>query len=117
MALAFKSKRVTGDVDFTSLAEPDDLAEKIVDELNKALPRTAIRLGYPDLLCKVQSVKKHPRPENFEDYDFPALKLRVGFASRGTTEEKRLEQNKSTRVVVLEVGGSIPLVPPRFPRA
>lgn len=69
MALAFKSNRVTVDVDFTSMAEPADLTDQIAKELNEILPRTAIKLGYLDLLCRVQSVKKMPRAENFEDHD------------------------------------------------
>ncbi|SEO25957.1 Nucleotidyl transferase AbiEii toxin, Type IV TA system [Paracoccus alcaliphilus] len=103
MALAFKSNRVTGDVDFTSMAEPADLTEKITTELNEMLPRTAIKLGYPDLLCRVQSVKKMPRPENFEDNDFPALKVKVGSAKRGTPEASRLADGKASRVLVVEI--------------
>ena len=60
MALAFKSNRVTGDVDFTSMAEPADLTEKLTTELNELLPRTAIKLGYPNLLCRVGIVKLLP---------------------------------------------------------
>lgn len=103
MALAFKSNRATGDVDFTSLAEPADLTEKITTELNDLLPRAAIKLGYLDLLCRVQSVKKMPRAENFEDHEFPALKVKVGFATRGTTEAARLAAGKASRVLVIEI--------------
>src|SRR5882672_1872302 len=48
MALAFKSSRVTGDVDFTSMVEPAYLTEKLTPELNELLPKTAIKLGYLD---------------------------------------------------------------------
>jgi hypothetical protein len=103
MALAFKSNRVTGDVDFTSMAEPADLTDKIITELNEILPRTAIKLGYPDLICRVQSVKKMPRAENFEDYEFPALRVRIGSAKRGTGEEARLADGKASRVLDVEI--------------
>ncbi len=103
MALAFKSNRVTGDVDFTSMAEPADLTEKLTTELNELLPRTAIKLGYPDLLCRVQSVKKMPRAENFEDHEFPALRVRIGSAKRGTGEEARLADGKASRVLDVEI--------------
>ena len=53
MALAFKSNRVTADVDFTSIVEPAGFADQIADDLNAILPQTAIRLGYLDLLCRV----------------------------------------------------------------
>lgn len=103
MALAFKSIRVTGDVDFTSLAEPADIVEKITTELNAILPQTAIRLGYLDLLCRVQGVRKMPRPENFEDHHFPALRVKIGSAKRGTVEETRLADGKAARVLDVEI--------------
>lgn len=103
MALAFKSTRVTGDVDFTSMVEPAELAEKLTPELNELLPMTAIKLGYLDLLCQVQSVKKMPRAENFEDHDFPALRVRIGSAKRGTAEAARLAEGKASRVLDVEI--------------
>ena len=103
MALAFKSTRVTGDVDFTSMVEPAELARKLTPELNELLPKTAIKLGYLDLLCQVQSVKKMPRAENFEDHDFPALRVRIGSAKRGTAEAARLAEGKASRVLDVEI--------------
>lgn len=103
MALAFKSNRVTADVDFSSMVEPAGFAEQIADDLNSILPKTAIRLGYPDLLCRVQTVKKMPKPLNFEDFDFPALLIRIGSAKRGTGEEQRLEAGRAIRVLDIEI--------------
>lgn len=103
MALAFKSNRVTADVDFTSMAEPAGFADQITDDLNAIMPQTAIRLGYPDLLCRVQTVRKMPKPLNFEEFDFPALLIRIGSAARGTGEEKRLEAGRATRVLDVEI--------------
>lgn len=103
MALAFKSNRVTADVDFTSIVEPDGFADQIADDLNAILPQTAIRLGYLNLLCRVQTVKKMPKPLNFEEFDFPALLIRIGSAERGTGEEKRLEAGRAIRVLDIEI--------------
>lgn len=103
MALAFKSNRVTADVDFTSIVEPAGFADQIADDLNAILPQTAIRLGYLDLLCRVQTVKKMPKPLNFEEFDFPALLIRIGSAERGTGEEKRLEAGRAIRVLDIEI--------------
>ena len=75
MALAFKSNRVTGDVDFSSIAEPAEFAEKAVAELNDLLPRAAINLGYLNLVCRVQTVKKMPRPLNLGS---SAAECRIG---------------------------------------
>ena len=103
MALAFKSNRVTGDLDFSSIAEPTDFAEKAVAELNALLPRAAIKLGDLNLVCRVQTVKKMPRSLNFEEHDFPALLLRIGSALRGTKEEHRLAEGKASRVLDIEI--------------
>lgn len=103
MALAFKSERVTGDVDFSADADPEAFAQLVVEELNALLPRTAINLGYVDLLCRVQSVKKMPKAKNFEEHDFPALLVRIGSAVRGTGEERRLDAGQATRVLDMEI--------------
>jgi predicted nucleotidyltransferase component of viral defense system len=103
MALAFKSDRLTGDVDFTAQVDPDGFEEKLVTELNDLMPRTAIQLGYLDLMCRVQSVEKKPRAENFLNWDFPALVVRVGSAKRGTRQEEMLEEGRAARVHQLEI--------------
>lgn len=103
MALAFKSERVTGDVDFSADADPEAFAQLVVEELNALLPKAAINLGYIDLLCRVQSVKKMPKAKNFEEYDFPALLVRIGSAVRGSGEEKRLDAGQAIRVLDMEI--------------
>lgn len=103
MALAFKSNRVTGDVDFTANAEPADFDRLIVEELNAAMPTAAVQLGYLDLVCRVQSVKKMPRSRDFEDADFPALLVRIASAERGGREQLRLEQGVASRVLDIEI--------------
>lgn len=65
--------------------------------------RTAIRLGYLDLVCKVQGVKRRPRPDLFEGADFPALEIKVGSAQRGTSQEKLLAEGKAARTLLVEV--------------
>jgi len=103
MALAFKSDRVTGDVDFSAIPEPNELQKTLVIELNRNLPRAAIKLRYPHLICKVQTVKKLPKPLNFEEHQFPALLIKIGFAVRGTRDEAKLGDGRSTNTLELEV--------------
>ena len=103
MALAFKSKRVTADVDFTAEAEPADFDKLLVEELNALLPRVAIDLGYLDLICRVQTVEKKPRSDNFENANFPALAVHIASARRGSGEEKRLENGMAPRVLDVEI--------------
>lgn len=103
MALAFRSDRVTADVDFSADADPEAFAERVAGELNDILPRAATRLGYLDLLCRVQRVRKMPRPRDFAEHDFPALEVRIGSALRGTPEEKWLHQGQASRVLSVEI--------------
>jgi len=103
MALAFDSRRLTADVDFTALLGPAGFEQPLVEELNALLPKAAIQLGHLDLVCRVQSVKKMPRPQNFADHDFPALLVRIGSALRGTPEERRLDAGMATRVLDVEI--------------
>ena len=103
MALAFKSDRVTADVDFSADADPEAFAKLVVEELNILLPKTAITLGYLDLLCRVQSVKKMPKALNFEEHDFPALLVRIGSAVRGTSEQKWFAAGQASRVLDIEI--------------
>lgn len=103
MALAFQSQRVTGDIDFTAMAEPDGFVETLILELNRDLQKVAVRLGYVDLVCRVQTVQKRPRAENFESQDFPALLIRIGHAARGTPEEVRLNNGQAIQVVDVEI--------------
>lgn len=103
MALAFKSERVTGDVDFSASVGPADFDKLLVAELNEQMPKVAIQLGYLDLLCRVQRVEKRPRPQNFENMNFPALLVRIGSAQRGTSEEAKLQAGKAIRVIDVEI--------------
>lgn len=103
MALAFRSERVTADVDFTSISDPEGLADRLVGELNAQIPRAIQKLGYLDLDCKVQSVEKRPRPQNFENLQFPALLIRIGYAQKGSRQEAALARGKAANVVEIEI--------------
>lgn len=103
MALAFDSPRLTSDVDFGAEADPATFEKPLVEELNLLLPRAAVRLGYLDLICSVQSLKHMPRPLNFADHDFPALEVRIASAVRGTNEEARLAEGQAPSVVELDI--------------
>jgi len=103
MALAFNSIRQTGDIDFSSTMEPHGLAENIAAELDPLFARVAIQLGYLDLICRVQTIKKLPKPLNFDDDNFPSLLFRIGSAKRGTKEEQKLVSGIAPRVLDLEI--------------
>jgi predicted nucleotidyltransferase component of viral defense system len=102
MALAFESVRLTRDVDFTAEAEPDGFADALRHELDRDMPRVAMRLGYLELALKIQSIKMKPRKDRFEEHDFPALLVKVASARQGP-EQKRLEAGHATRTVSIEI--------------
>jgi hypothetical protein len=86
MAIAFHSTRTTGDLDFTATVEPKDFEERLKIELNPALLKAAQHLRYLDIVCRIQGIRKKPRPDGFLDHDFPALHVHVASAKRGTPE-------------------------------
>ncbi|UZW54986.1 nucleotidyl transferase AbiEii/AbiGii toxin family protein [Sphingobium sp. JS3065] len=103
MALAFGSRRVTGDVDFSATVQPDGFDGLLREELDAKLPIAAIRLGYLDLVCRVQGVKRRPRPALFEGAEFPALELRIGSAERGSKQEAALAEGRAGRILLVEI--------------
>lgn len=103
MALAFGSLRLTGDIDFSAEAEPGEFDQSLSQELDALLPKIALQLGYLDLVCRVQSIKKMPRSENFEDHSFPALLVKIGSAVRGSPEQRNLDRGRASRVVQVEI--------------
>jgi predicted nucleotidyltransferase component of viral defense system len=103
MAIAFGSRRGTGDVDFSATVEPDGFAELLRAELDAKLPAAAIKLGYLDLVCRVQGLKRRPKPELFEGADFPALELRIASAERGSKQETALAEGRAGRTLIVEI--------------
>lgn len=104
MGVVYQSPRQTADLDFTSVLEPSlDIADHLRETLTAAFPRAAAKLGYPDLVCRVQTVRPRPRKESFAAADGPALEITVGYARRGSREEQRLERNNSTHVLYADI--------------
>ncbi|TCP38060.1 nucleotidyl transferase AbiEii/AbiGii toxin family protein [Rhodovulum marinum] len=104
MGVVYQSVRQTADIDFTSTLEPHPhLADQIKEALSATLPRAAAELGYPDLICRVQSVRHRPRANSFADASFPALEIRIGYARRGSPQEERLSQGRATEVLYADI--------------
>jgi predicted nucleotidyltransferase component of viral defense system len=103
MAIAFHSIRLTGDVDFTASVEPEGFEELLKKELDPALEKAAQQLGYLDLVCRIQGIKKLPRSEGFAEHKFPALQVTIASAKRGTQQEENLHKGRAAQVVNLEI--------------
>lgn len=103
MGLAYASPRQTTDIDLTTAFEVDGLIDaKIVMLLNEKLTPAAAMLGYTNLALKVQSHKRMPKGE-LSQLSFPALKIKVGFAAKGTDQEKALQIGKASNVIEIDI--------------
>jgi hypothetical protein len=102
MGIVYGSPRQTSDIDLTVQGVRDDIDAHIVAPLNAALPRAAAALGYPDLVLAVQTVERQPR-KNFENAKYPALKLKIAYATRGTAQEEALRQRSAVNVVEVDM--------------
>ena len=110
MGVAYGSPRQTADLDFsTSLPVTEDVGERIKQALDLELPRVAARLGLPQLICAVQSIKQKPTSKRFLKFDFPALEVKIGYALRGTQQEKKLRARKASMVIDVEISFNEPL--------
>ncbi|MBL4767399.1 MAG: nucleotidyl transferase AbiEii/AbiGii toxin family protein [Rhodobacteraceae bacterium] len=104
LALAFRSERLTADVDFSCVIKDHaEFAESLRNHLNPLLLRTANTIGYLDIVCQVQTIKKMPRPKIFDHANFPALKVTIGYAKKDTPDEKRLMKGLSTRTIEIDI--------------
>jgi len=104
MGVVYASPRQTADIDFTTSMEPtNDFAEKLAAALDAAFPRAAAKIGYPDFLCRIQTIKHRPRPEHFIAADGPALKISIGYARRGSPQQKNWEAGHATEVLHVDI--------------
>lgn len=109
MSVVYESPRATADMDFTTnLKASPDLPAKLREELGLALPRAAARLGYPDLVLRVQTVKERPRAFGSAVMSFPALDIKVAYARRGHGEH-RLAAGQAPQVIDVEVTFNEPI--------
>jgi predicted nucleotidyltransferase component of viral defense system len=109
MGLAYDSPRQTADIDLTAAFEVSpDIDEKIRGLLDGAFPRAAARLGYADLIIKVHSIARQPRAI-FETASFPALKIKIAFARRGTPQEVALNKGMMPGKIEVDISFNEPL--------
>ena len=109
LGLAYGSPRQTTDIDLTAAFSVDDIADdRIRTLLDLAFPRAAANLGYPDLIVRIQSVRRLPAHIHMEA-EFPALKLKIAYATRGTREERALHAGRTSSVVDVDISFNEPL--------
>ena len=103
MGLAYNSPRQTVDIDLTTKLEVEgDIGDKIRKLLDSALTPAAASLGYADLVVKTHSVKTQSR-RPLESGSFPALKLKIAYAQRGTEQENALQEGTFPSVINVDI--------------
>lgn len=109
MGLAYDSPRQTGDIDLTAeLVADKDVGDLIQSLLDSAFPRVAATLGYANLIVKVHSVKRQPK-KIFETAEFPALKIKIAYALRGTKQEEALLAGKAPGIIDVDISFNEPM--------
>lgn len=109
MGLAYDSPRHTTDIDLTTALAPGvAVADKVRKLLDSTWPLAVARLGYDDLIVKVHSVRLQPKTK-FADAKFPALRLKIASAKRGTTQEKALRKRLPRVVIDADISFNEPL--------
>ena len=104
MSIAFRSERMTNDVDLTATYEPTETVNRLQNELNDLMRRSSAALGYATLRCRVQTIKRLPRAEGFpNEFTAPALSLTIAYAEQGTKSERHLSTGKSSTVVSVDI--------------
>jgi predicted nucleotidyltransferase component of viral defense system len=110
MTVVYESPRGTADIDFTTdLVPSPELSSGLRDALNRELPRAAARLGLPDLVLRVQTVKEQPRSFKTADIQFPALYVSIAYAKRGSKVERHVMNGQGPHIVELEISFNEPV--------
>ncbi len=100
LAVRYQSVRFTKDIDFsTSMKLSEVNADDVQRRLDAALRLTVEALDY-DLDCRVQGCKVHPA--NQANASFPSIKLKIGYAYKGTAKHRRLIQLQSPSVISID---------------
>lgn len=100
LAIKYRSYRFTKDIDFSTekVIGKEISPEKIQESLDKSLSQKVEELDY-DLDCRVQSSKLQPNKPNST---YPSIKLKIGYAYKGTPKHKKLLVLKSPTVISID---------------
>lgn len=100
LAIKYKSHRYTKDIDFSTEKQLGGVITEdgIRDSLDSSLAQIVEELDY-DLDCRVQSSKLQPKDRNCT---YPSIKMKVGYAYKGTPKHRRLLSLQSPDVVSID---------------
>lgn len=100
LAIKYNSHRFTKDIDFSTEKTLDQNINEVSirESLNKSLIQTVEELDY-ELDCRVQSSKLQPKKPGAT---FPSIKLKIGYAYKGTPKHRLLMGLRCTSVVSID---------------
>lgn len=102
MSLVYGGSRYTSDLDASSLETIDDLTpERLEKDLNRYLKVAEIEVGY-GLAFNIHSIK--PQPRCYQEAQYPAYKVKIGFAQQNNPSEmQRLRNKQSPSVIDIDI--------------
>ena len=105
MGLVYDSPRQTDDIDFSSATaiNPDnDTANTFKSLMNPALQNAAMKLRYPDIVMRVQTMKGKP-PAIYPNAKYPSLEIKIAYARRHSLQEDRLRKGRASSTIELSI--------------
>ncbi|WP_041525008.1 nucleotidyl transferase AbiEii/AbiGii toxin family protein [Gilvimarinus agarilyticus] len=100
LAIRYNSHRFTKDIDLSTAQTLGQgfSKDEVVKSLNDSLAVMVETLDY-DLDCIVQGAKVQPKGENVT---FPSIKIKVGYAYKGSNKHKKLVANQSPTAISID---------------
>lgn len=105
MGLAYGSLRQTSDIDFSASSifrAEKDTARNFRELIDPELQHAAAKLGYVDMVVRTQSVMGLPK-NHYPNAEFPALKVKMAYADRGSRQEKKLLDGQASNTIRLDI--------------
>jgi len=107
MGIRYHSDRFTTDLDFSTSATKGEIdTEEFETTLKQSLAMAVEDSDY-GLDCRVQSCRINPPND---DYQFPNLELKIGYAYKGTPKHKRLMAGQSPTIVKIDFSLNEPII-------
>lgn len=108
LSIRYQSTRYTKDIDFsTSEKYTESQRQRLENELDKSLIESVEILNY-GLECRLQSCRL--QPANQPDPSYPSLKIKIGYAYKGTKEHKHLLKKEASNVIDIDFSYNEPLL-------
>lgn len=105
MHLRYGSSRYTTDIDYTCTwnEAPSRFEEELLPQIDAQLRQSSIAIGAPDWEIRLQRIERKPSKNDFDAMRFPALKLRFGYARRGSNEHRRLISKQCPTTIQVDI--------------